>query len=99
MHDTYLYHLDKLVTTEHSISEGHHINFDTTVLAKSAGYIDYIVKAAIEIRLCRDNFSRQQDLLLSQSWNPATNILQQSEISKQQRKEGSTIAGILECPG
>jgi hypothetical protein len=43
--------LDKLVLAKHSISEGHHINSDTLVLAKLAGYIDYVVKEAIDICL------------------------------------------------
>jgi hypothetical protein len=44
---------------EHSIEAGHNIDFNNiTILEKVTGYMDCLVKEAIEIRLHPNNFSR-----------------------------------------
>jgi hypothetical protein len=51
--------MDKSAVAEHDINEGHCINFkDTMVLARTASYMDFLVKEAIEIQLHLNNFYR-----------------------------------------
>jgi hypothetical protein len=40
------------------------------------GYMDQLVKEAIEIRLHLNNINRVEGFKLSQAWNPAIKILQ-----------------------
>jgi hypothetical protein len=43
------------------------------MLDKASGYIDRLVKEAIEIRLHDNNFSRDDGFIMSRAWYPATN--------------------------
>jgi hypothetical protein len=64
---------------EHSIKAGHIINFkNTTILQIITGYMDRLVKEAIEIRLHPNNFNRDGGFPLSRAWQPVTNMLKQS---------------------
>jgi hypothetical protein len=55
-----VYQLDKLAMAMDSI-EGHHINFkDTRPLARTAGYIDWLVKEAFQIWLHQAWWWRQK---------------------------------------
>jgi len=48
------FQLDKLAMAEHSITSGHHINFDdAAVLTRTTGQVDHLVKEAIEIPSCQ----------------------------------------------
>jgi hypothetical protein len=54
-----LYQPEKSAVAEHSISMGHHINFSSTsMLYRTSGYLDHLVKEAIEIHLKKNNFNR-----------------------------------------
>jgi excinuclease UvrABC helicase subunit UvrB len=71
---------------EHSIEAGHNIDFNNiTILEKVTGYMNHIVKEAIERRLHPNNFNRDRGFNLSLAWQPVTNMLKQSDeqISKQ----------------
>jgi hypothetical protein len=71
---------------EHSIEAGHNIDFNNiTILDKVTGYMDRIVKEAIEIRLHPNNFNRDRGFTLSRAWQPVTNMLKQfgEPVSKQ----------------
>jgi hypothetical protein len=62
---------EKSAVAEHSINTGHRIDFSSTsVLDKAAGYMDRLVKEAIEIRLNPRNFNRDGGFTLSRSWYP-----------------------------
>jgi hypothetical protein len=51
---------EKFAVVQHSINTGHRIDFSSTsVLDKAAGYMDRLVKEAIEIRLNFSNFNRR----------------------------------------
>jgi hypothetical protein len=65
----HLYQLDKLVVAEYTIKAGQHIiNVKITmVMARMAGYMDYLVEEATEIWLHPDNFSRDNGFTLGQS--------------------------------
>jgi hypothetical protein len=67
---------EKSAVAEHSINTSHRIDFSSTpVLEKTAGYMDRLVKEAIEIRLNTRNFNRDDGFTLSQSWYPVINML------------------------
>jgi hypothetical protein len=79
---------DKSAVVEHSIKAGHNIDFNNImILDKVTGYMDCIVKEAIEIHLHPNNFNSDGGFNLSRAWQPVTNILKQSgePISKQDR--------------
>ncbi|KAJ4437490.1 hypothetical protein ANN_17634, partial [Periplaneta americana] len=58
-HSIRLYYLDKPAVAQHSLETGHKINFGaTTILDKTSGYWDVVIKEAIEIQLDGNNFNR-----------------------------------------
>jgi hypothetical protein len=56
---------------------------EVTVLTRSAGYMDRLVKEAIEIRLHPDNFNRDNGFILSHAWYPLINQLHKARQVKQ----------------
>jgi hypothetical protein len=67
---------EKSAVAEHCLETGHRIEFEeVTVLTRSAGYMDRLVKRAIEIRLHPDNFNRDNGFILSHAWYPLINQL------------------------
>jgi hypothetical protein len=84
--ETRLGQSDKSAVAEHSIEAGRNIDFNNiTILEKVTGYMDRLVKEAIEIRLHPNNFNRDGGFNLSRAWQSVTNMLKQSggPISKQ----------------
>lgn len=64
------------VVAEHSISVGYRIDFTgTSVLNKTSGYLDQLVKEVIEIHLKKNNFNRDSGFISSQGWSPTTSML------------------------
>jgi hypothetical protein len=55
MRHVHLCQPDKSAVAEHSIEAGHNIDFNIMILA---GYMDHLVKEAIEICLHPSNFNR-----------------------------------------
>jgi hypothetical protein len=71
-----LEHPDKSTVAEHSINQGHHIQFhNSSILATNARYMDRIVKEAIEIELYPYNINREGGVCLSKSWKPLIGLL------------------------
>jgi hypothetical protein len=66
---------EKSAVAEHSINTGHKINFNVSVLDRASGYMDRLVKEAIQIRLNQKNFNRDYGFTLSRAWNPVTKLL------------------------
>jgi hypothetical protein len=67
---------DKSAKAEHNINTGQRIDFSTTsVLDKTAGYMDHLMKESTEIRLNTRNFNRGGGFMFSQAWNPVMNML------------------------
>ncbi|KAJ4451026.1 hypothetical protein ANN_02462 [Periplaneta americana] len=61
---------------QHSLETGHKIDFGaTTILDKTSGYWDLVIKEAIEIHLNGNNFNRDGSLQLSTAWKAAINTL------------------------
>jgi hypothetical protein len=64
-------HPDKSAVAEHSIDQGHPIQFhDASILATKSRYMDRIVREAIEIELHPYNINRKSGFCLSKSWKP-----------------------------
>ncbi|KAJ4427829.1 hypothetical protein ANN_25608 [Periplaneta americana] len=54
-----LYYPDKSAVAQHSLETGHKIDFSaTSILDKTSGYWDLVIKEAIEIQLDGNNFNR-----------------------------------------
>jgi hypothetical protein len=65
---------EKSAVAEHSIYAGHNIDFNNvSVLDRAWGYMDRIVKEAIQIRL-NQNINRDNGFTLSRAWNPVTKL-------------------------
>jgi hypothetical protein len=64
-------HPDKSAVAEHSINQGHRIQFHSaSILAMKTRYMDCIVREAIEIELHHYNINREGDFCGSKSWKP-----------------------------
>jgi hypothetical protein len=71
---------------EQSVNTGHQIDFSNiTILDRTSGYMDRIVKEAIPMRLNKEIFNRDNGFNLSQAWFPITRMLasQKAEPSKE----------------
>jgi hypothetical protein len=66
---------EKSAVAEHSINPGHKIDFNNvSVLDRASGYMDRLVKEAIQIRLNQNNVNRDNGFTLSRAWNPVTKL-------------------------
>jgi hypothetical protein len=60
-----------MAVAEHSIDQGHHIQFhSSSILASESRYMDRIVRAAIRIELHLYNINTEGGFCLSKSWKP-----------------------------
>jgi hypothetical protein len=58
--------LEKSAVAEHSVNTGYQIDFSNiTILDRTLGYMDRVVKEAVHIRLNRKNFNRDNGFNLS----------------------------------
>jgi hypothetical protein len=69
---------------EHCLETNLIIDFgEATILTRSTGYMDRVVKEAIEIRLHANNFNRDIRFMLSQAWGPLINLLNKAKKLEQ----------------
>jgi hypothetical protein len=67
---------EESAVAEDSIHTGHFADFSSTsVLHKAAGYLNCLVKEAIEIRLNTRNLDRDGGFILNWAWYPVTKML------------------------
>jgi hypothetical protein len=74
-----LEHPDKSAVAQHSIDQGHRIQFHkSSILASKTRYMDHIVREAIEIELHPYNINREGGFCLSKLWKPLIGFLKRS---------------------
>jgi hypothetical protein len=70
----------------HSINTGHQIDFNnTSVLNRASGYMDRLVKEAIQTSLNYENFNRDSGFTLSRAWNLVTKLLFKHDTDQAKR--------------
>jgi hypothetical protein len=81
---------EKSVVVEHRFETVHNIDFDNTaILDKATGYVDHVIKEAIEIRFPPDNFNRDLGFTLSWSWHLVTSMVKKYTDAPIQRQAKS----------
>lgn len=84
---------EKSAVAQHMYDHDHHINFQgVRNLGNQPTYWGRVVAEALEIKLHRNNYNRDNGLELSQAWNPAIRILQERS------KSGPTSAPTNSIP-
>jgi hypothetical protein len=85
-----LEHPGKSAVAEHSIDQGHGIQFhNASILATKTKYMERIVREAIEIELHPYNINREGGFRLSKSWKPLIGSLKFSGLDP--RTLGETV--------
>src|SRR5215469_1823206 len=84
---------DKSAVAEHSITQDHTINLqDTKLLSVKSGYMDRLVREAIEIQLHPHNINRGDGLYLTNTWKPLIRIIYDGRHHSQPQRHKRAVS-------